>query len=74
MANDHHGDHGRSCNEQRYAADPGNKKTPARAILSVPSSGKTCLAVITHIGIFVHFGGAGRGWSAYAGDKWCGRA
>jgi hypothetical protein len=53
VVKDHHGEHGRSCYEQRYAPNPGTNKTPARADLFGGELGEDMSGAITHIGIFV---------------------
>jgi hypothetical protein len=53
VANDHHCEHGRSCYEQRYAPNPGNNNTPARANPFGGELGEDMSGVIAHIGIFV---------------------
>ena len=54
MANEDNRTHGRSCYEQRYAANPGNDNTPARPNTFGGEFGEDVFTVITHIGIFVH--------------------
>jgi hypothetical protein len=54
MAKDDHCDQGRSCKQQRYAADPGNMDAPARGNTFGAQLREDVLAVITHIRIFVH--------------------
>jgi hypothetical protein len=53
VVNDHHREHGRSCNEQRYASNPGTNKTPARANPFGGELWEDMPGAITHIGIFV---------------------
>jgi hypothetical protein len=53
VVNDHHGEHGRPCYEQRYAPNAGTNKTPARANPFGGELGEDMSGAITHIGIFV---------------------
>jgi hypothetical protein len=53
VVNEHHREHGRSCNQQRYAPNPGTNKTPARADPFGGELGEDMSGAITHIGIFV---------------------
>jgi hypothetical protein len=55
VAKDHHGYHGGSRYEQRYAANPGNVNAPARGNTFGGQLREDMFAVITHKGIFVHF-------------------